>query len=109
MSYVSSMVISTGLTEDEDGGMSALHEWCASQPQPIEFRLLDLSVAGGSKAMQIDVYAAAGNYYDHDALADVFPTFPWIFPKEAVLVAYPEDGAPIIVRGDDVRLERLPQ
>lgn len=98
MSVVSSMIVSCGLMEDD--ALTALNEWCARQSRVVEFRPLDLNVAGGGKAMQVDIYAAAGNYYNHCALADAFSTFPWVFPAEAVLVAYPEDGPPIIVRGD---------
>lgn len=79
--------------------MASLNEWCARQSRVVAFLPLDLGDAGGGKAMQIEIFAAAGNYYDHRALADAFPSFPWVFPDEAVLVAYPEDGPPLIVRG----------
>lgn len=102
MSSVSSMVITCALIEDEeDGGLLALHAWCADlQPRPVRFGVLndDPAVCNG-KGMQAFVLACAANYFDEDALAEAFPTFPWLFPGEAVLVIHPEQGEARIVRG----------
>lgn len=107
MSHVSSMVITCAMLEDEpDGGLPPLHAWCAMPAdvetpmrKPIEFRELDLDPAvNHSKGMEVAVLAAAGNYYDHDALIKAFPTFPWMFPEDAVLVIHPEHGTAIVVR-----------
>lgn len=106
MSSVSSMVITCTLgEEDEDGGLPALHAWCADlQPRSIRFGTLndDPAVCNG-KGMQALVLACAANYFDENALAEAFPTFPWLFPEEAVLVIHPEHGGVRIVRGDEHR------
>jgi hypothetical protein len=100
------MLVALGLCEEE--GIAALNEWCARQSRVVVFQPLDLDAAGGGMAMQVEIFAAAGNYYDHQALADAFPSFPWVYPDEAVFVAYPEDGPPLIVRGDGQQLIRPP-
>ena len=98
------MVITCAIGEEEDdGGLPALHHWCASrEPRPIRFGVLDDAPAVcNSKGMQALVLACAANYFDEDALITAFPTFPWVWPGEATLVIHPEqEGEVRIVRGD---------
>lgn len=108
MSSVSSMVITCALIEEEDdGGLPALHEWCAShEPRRIRFGTLnDDPAVCNAKAMQAHILACAANYFDEVALIEAFPTFPWLFPDEAVLVIHPEEGEARIVRGDGRALD----
>lgn len=101
MSSVSSMIVTCAVVEDEhDGGLIFLHEWCARLERPIRFGRLDDRPADNGKAMQALVLAAAANYFHEDALLEAFPTFGWLWPEEAVLIVYPEDGPPRIVRAD---------
>lgn len=109
VSHVSSMIVTCELIEDGqsfgDGGLTAFHAWCENVDKPIRFAEIpdDLGV-NHSKGIEVHVLVAAGNYFDHDALAEAFPTFPWSFPENAVLVVQPQDGRPIIVRGDGLRV-----
>jgi hypothetical protein len=99
------MFVMCGVTDDEDGGMLALLEWCARQDRPVTFRPVDLDAAGGDRRMQVAVYACAMNCASEgvEALAAAFPAFPWTFPDEAVLVVYPDEGPPLVVRGTEDR------
>jgi hypothetical protein len=106
MSYVSSMLITCAVTEDEaDGGLPALHDWCRAHAtqrgiRPSFFRPLGLEPAENGKAMQIHVLACAANYFDEDALIEAFPTFPWLFPDQALLTIHAEHDSWAIVCGD---------
>jgi len=101
VSHVSSMVVTcSAIEEDEDGGLPALHDWCASLERPVRFGTLDDDPAVcQSKAMQVLILACAANYFDEDALVEAFPRFPWLLPEDAVLVIHPEHGGTRIVRG----------
>jgi hypothetical protein len=85
-----------------------LNAWGRELSRPIEFVDLDLDEAadvGVNKALQVQVYAGAQNQFDEQALCTVFRTLPWAYPGEAVLIVYPEDGPPRIVRGDGWAME----
>jgi hypothetical protein len=102
MSSVTNMIVTCDLIEeDDDGGLGAFHAWCTHLDRPIRFDAVpdDLGV-NHSKGTEVHILVAAGNYFDHDALATAFPTFPWMFPQNAVLVIHLQDGHPTIVRGD---------
>jgi hypothetical protein len=106
VSHVSNLIVTCELIEDDaDGGMAAFHAWCKNFDKPIRFAEIpdDLGINHG-KGIEVHVLVAAGNYFDHGALAEAFPTFPWMFPENAVLVIHPQNGWPIIVRGDGLRV-----
>lgn len=107
VSHVSSMIVTCALIEsDADGGLSQLHAWSSRLDRPIRFGVLDDEPAVcNAKGMQAHILGAAGNYFDEDALLAAFPTFAWLFPDEALLVVYPENGAPRVVRGDGRQLD----
>ena len=101
MSTISSLIITCSIMEKD--AITALNAWSQQLDCPVEFVQLDLDEAadaGLNKALQIDVYAAAQNQFDEQALLTMFRTFPWEWPGEAVLIVYPEDGPPRVLRGD---------
>jgi hypothetical protein len=97
MSTVSSMVVTCSLIEGDT--VKLLNEWMIRNARYGTFQPIQLNMAGGGKAMQIEAFACAVNNFDEEALIALFPLLPWSFPEEAVLIVYPEYGPPTITRG----------
>jgi hypothetical protein len=101
VSSISSVLITCSVLEHD--AVKALTAWGRDQDPPVEFVQLDLDEAadaGVNATLRIDVFAAAQNGLDENALLALFRTFPWTWPGEALLVIYPEDGPPRTLRGD---------
>lgn len=96
MSYITKMVIYTAY---DDAAMARLNKWCAEHDErEQQFERLDMDAAGGTKVFTSQVWAMAGNYFAAEALAEVFPTFGWLYPEVAVLIIDDEhsDAAQIV-------------
>ena len=101
MSTISSLIVTCSIMEKD--AITALNAWSQQLDCPVEFVQLDLDEAanaGLNKPLRVDVYAAAQAQVDAQALLTMFRTFPWEWPGEAVLMVYPEDGPPRILRGN---------
>src|SRR4051794_16281267 len=69
VSTISSLIITCSIMEKD--AITALNAWSQQLDCPVEFVQLDLDEAadaGLNKALQIDVYAAAQNQFDEQAL-----------------------------------------
>lgn len=85
MSTISQMVLFTLGWDDE--AVARLNEWCAANDERgQQFQELNADAAGGTKVFTSKVWAMAGNYFRHEMLAEVLPSFGWRYPHHTVLI-----------------------
>lgn len=86
MSHVADVVLLTFL---DDGGMKEVQDWFETNGWP---RLVRISYrAGGDKAMQHDIWAAAINYFDIEGLAAAVRAAHWEWPESVQLLVKDEN------------------
>jgi hypothetical protein len=85
MSVITRMVIYTGMNEDD--AMARLNKWCEENDHSSQqFQRLDTDAAGGRKWFSDEIWAMAGNYFRHEDLIPLLPTFGWRGPANVVLI-----------------------
>lgn len=85
MSSITRMVIVAAFGEVE--AMARLNAWCVEHDdREQQFERLDTDAAGGTKVFTSQVWAMAGNYFAAEQLEDVFGSFGWHYPYDAVLL-----------------------
>lgn len=89
MSQVTDIILVTAINdggaEDEHPNVDMLNGWLKARHRGAELVKIDHH-AGGNKYMQCDLWAAAINYNDDDALIRDFPSVPWEAPEMAQLM-----------------------
>lgn len=75
-------------TACDDEAMAKLNAWCAEHDTDRQqrFERLDVDAAGGVKVFTCEVWAMAGNYFPYEGLVEVFPSFGWRYPEDAILI-----------------------
>lgn len=105
MSVITDLLLVTSL--DERDAVERVNAWCRdNDPRQQEFLPLDTDEAGGNKVFCAHVWAMAGNYVRHEALAEVLPTFGWRHPAGVMLLIQHEhhDGEVLAFRADGGRI-----
>lgn len=99
MSVVTGIIVTCGLSDEEDGDApQLLNAWLSSHGYHAP--LADVTDAfGGRKHPQFCTLGGAINYFvdDEEFIAFVV-NFPWKDPEEVVLIMRPEDGPVAVYR-----------
>lgn len=104
MSYVTNVLLSFSILEDEDARMAEVNGWL-SQNDSRGQQLGDISGAedpkyGGSKFMEVPLWGAAFNYVDLDGLRGAVRAAKWKEPEHVRLFVCDQDD-------DTFRMETL--
>ena len=85
MSHVTDVLLLASL---EDSGVQKVQQWLEENKWP---KLVEISDhAGGNKAMQCEVWAAAINYFDIEAFAAAVKSIEWEYPDSVQLLVKDE-------------------
>lgn len=106
MSVITDLLLVTSL--DERDAVERVNAWCRdNDSRKQEFAPVGTDEAGGNKVFCAHVWAMAGNYFRHEALAEVLPSFGWRNPAGVVLLVDYEhnDGRMQVYRADGQRIE----
>jgi hypothetical protein len=75
VSYITDVLLIT--SDGEHEAAAQVNAWLKENTSGQQLHLMDLSLAGGSKVMSHDVYAAGFNFLDVFGLADAIRSAPW--------------------------------
>ena len=98
MSYVADVVLLAGI---RDSGVAEIQGWLKANDWP---QLVEISDhAGGNKAMQCEVWAAAINYFDIEGFSKMVHAAQWESPESVQLLIKDEEDDSFVLRVGELR------
>lgn len=86
MSYVTNILLSFDILENEDERMAEVQEYAAARSNGQKFGdIWNSDVYGGNKSMEVPLYGAAFNYIDLDGFAEDLGCVNWRAPANVRL------------------------
>jgi len=103
MGHVTNIVLLTGMLEDDN--VKILNEWInTNYREGMYLKKIDEN-AGGNKALEVQLYTSAFNYFPLKDFIGIFSGIEWVIPEEVLLIYQDEhDDEFTVVKGKEDQL-----